>query len=91
MPGYDLTFSAPKGVSLLFALADPGLSVMVRRAHDAAVAAAVGYLEREAGACAAAGTARSGSRAAGSSPRRSGTGRAARGIRSCTRTCWWRT
>src|SRR5512144_326072 len=44
VPGYDLTFSAPKGVSLLFALADPGLSLMVRRAHDAAVAAAVGYL-----------------------------------------------
>jgi len=49
LPGYDLTFSAPKGVSLLFALGDPALMLEVRRAHDAAVAAALGYLEREAG------------------------------------------
>ncbi|MEX2291803.1 MAG: MobF family relaxase [Mycobacteriales bacterium] len=49
LPGYDLTFSAPKGVSLLFALGDPELMLEVRRAHDAAVAAALGYLEREAG------------------------------------------
>jgi conjugative relaxase-like TrwC/TraI family protein len=49
LPGYDLTFSAPKGVSLLFALGDPAQMLEVRRAHDAAVAAALGYLEREAG------------------------------------------
>ncbi len=49
LPGYDLTFSAPKGVSLLFALGRPELMLEVRRAHDAAVAAALGYLEREAG------------------------------------------
>ncbi len=49
LPGYDLTFSAPKGVSLLFALGDPALMLEVRRAHDAAVTAALGYLEREAG------------------------------------------
>jgi conjugative relaxase-like TrwC/TraI family protein len=49
LPGYDLTFSAPKGVSLLFALGGPELMLEVRRAHDAAVAAALGYLEREAG------------------------------------------
>ena len=48
LPGYDLTFSAPKGVSLLFALCDPALMLEVRRAHDAAVGAALGYLEREA-------------------------------------------
>ncbi len=49
LPGYDLTFSAPKGVSLLFALGGQELMLEVRRAHDAAVAAALGYLEREAG------------------------------------------
>jgi conjugative relaxase-like TrwC/TraI family protein len=49
LPGYDLTFSAPKGVSLLFALGAPELMLEVRRAHDAAVVAALGYLEREAG------------------------------------------
>jgi conjugative relaxase-like TrwC/TraI family protein len=49
LPGFDLTFSAPKGVSLLFALADPRTSRLVREAHDRAVAAALGYLEREAG------------------------------------------
>jgi conjugative relaxase-like TrwC/TraI family protein len=49
LPGFDLTFSAPKGVSLLFALADPRTSLLVREAHDRAVTAALGYLEREAG------------------------------------------
>jgi conjugative relaxase-like TrwC/TraI family protein len=49
LPGYDLTFSAPKGVSLLFALGGPELMLEIRRAHDAAVAATLGYLEREAG------------------------------------------
>jgi conjugative relaxase domain, TrwC/TraI family len=49
LPGFDLTFSAPKGVSLLFALSDTRTSLLVREAHDRAVAAALGYLEREAG------------------------------------------
>jgi conjugative relaxase-like TrwC/TraI family protein len=49
LPGFDLTFSAPKGVSLLFALSHTRTSLLVREAHDRAVAAALGYLEREAG------------------------------------------
>jgi Ti-type conjugative transfer relaxase TraA len=49
VPGFDLTFRAPKSVSLLWALADDQVGEQVREAHDAAVAAAVGYLEREAG------------------------------------------
>ena len=50
VPGFDLTFRAPKSVSLLWALADDRrVAEEVREAHDAAVAAAVGYLEREAG------------------------------------------
>ncbi len=49
LPGFDLTFRAPKSVSLLWALADNPVADQVREAHDAAVVAAVGYLEREAG------------------------------------------
>lgn len=47
--GYDVCVSAPKSVSTLFALTDPAMAGQVRAAHDTAVAAAVGYLEREAG------------------------------------------
>ncbi len=43
--GFDATFSAPKSVSLLFALGDPETSNQVRNAHDAAVNAALGVLE----------------------------------------------
>ena len=44
----DLTFSAPKSVSVLFAIADEPTSRSLVEAHEEAVAAAVGYLEREA-------------------------------------------
>lgn len=43
--GLDLTFSAPKSVSVLFALGDPEVAAAVRRAHRAAVAQTVAYLE----------------------------------------------
>jgi conjugative relaxase-like TrwC/TraI family protein len=48
VPGFDLTFRAPKSVSLLWALADPVVSRQVRQSHDAAVVAALDYLERHA-------------------------------------------
>jgi len=48
VPGFDLTFSAPKSVSLLFGLGDAEVSREVRGAHEAAVAGALGYLERQA-------------------------------------------
>ena len=48
VPGFDLTFRAPKSVSLLWALADAETSRQVRQAHDAAVIAALDYLERHA-------------------------------------------
>jgi len=47
VPGFDLTFSAPKSVSLLFGLGDAELSREVREAHEAAVAGALGYMERQ--------------------------------------------
>ncbi|MGQ0824115.1 MAG: MobF family relaxase [Actinomycetota bacterium] len=49
-PGFDLTFSAPKSVSLLNALASPDISRAVSAAHDSAVAETLGWLE--ANACA---------------------------------------
>ncbi len=49
VPGFDLTFRAPKSVSLLWALGDRATGAQVMAAHDAAVDAAVGYLERVAG------------------------------------------
>ena len=44
--GFDVTFCAPKSVSLLFALGDPEVSNEVRNAHDAAAGAALEVLER---------------------------------------------
>ncbi|HSH22642.1 MAG TPA: MobF family relaxase [Acidimicrobiales bacterium] len=47
-PGYDLTLSAPKSVSLLWALGDGRVAASVRQAHDEAVDAAIAYLDTEA-------------------------------------------
>jgi conjugative relaxase-like TrwC/TraI family protein len=46
--GFDLTFSAPKSVSLLYALGTPEHASAARDAHDQAVAEGVAYLERHA-------------------------------------------
>lgn len=45
---FDLTFSAPKSVSVLYAVGDDAVSQAVREGHDAAIRAALGHLEREA-------------------------------------------
>jgi conjugative relaxase-like TrwC/TraI family protein len=45
--GLDFTLSAPKSVSILHALGGPEIGAQVSAAHDAAVAAAVGYVERQ--------------------------------------------
>ncbi|HMJ37099.1 MAG TPA: MobF family relaxase [Baekduia sp.] len=45
---YDLTFSAPKSVSILYGVADEETAGLASAAHDAAVRDALGYLEREA-------------------------------------------
>jgi conjugative relaxase-like TrwC/TraI family protein len=45
---FDLTFSAPKSVSVLFAIGEPELAGALIEAHESAVDAALGYLEREA-------------------------------------------
>ncbi len=46
--GWDLTFSAPKSVSVLWATGGAEVGFDVRDAHDAAVAAGVAYLEEHA-------------------------------------------
>jgi conjugative relaxase-like TrwC/TraI family protein len=43
--GFDLTLSAPKSVSSLWALGDPDTARELRAAHAAAVYAALGYLD----------------------------------------------
>ena len=48
VPGFDLTFSAPKSVSLMFGLGEPDVSRAVRDAHEAAVEAALDYMQRHA-------------------------------------------
>lgn len=46
--GFDLTFTAPKSASVLFAVAPPGVAGEVVAAHAEAVEAAMGYVERRA-------------------------------------------
>ncbi|MGH3346532.1 MAG: MobF family relaxase, partial [Nocardioides sp.] len=46
--GFDLTFSAVKSVSTLWAVAPPVVAEAVRQAHDAAVADAITFLENHA-------------------------------------------
>ena len=48
VPGFDLTLSAPKSVSVLWALGGHPAGVEVKAAHAAAVDAALGYLQAEA-------------------------------------------
>ena len=48
VPGFDLTFSAPKSVSLTWALGDEPTQAAVRDAHERSVDAALAYMQREA-------------------------------------------
>ncbi|WP_407343381.1 MobF family relaxase [Pengzhenrongella phosphoraccumulans] len=45
--GFDLTFSVPKSVSVLWGLADAGTQAMLVEAHHAAVEQVLGFFERE--------------------------------------------
>lgn len=47
--GWDLTFSAPKSVSVAWALADDDTHEKIAEAHDRAVLAGLDYMERHAG------------------------------------------
>lgn len=48
VPGFDLTFSAPKSVSLLSGVGGPVASSEIQQAHREAVGAALSYMQREA-------------------------------------------
>ncbi len=48
VPALDLTFSAPKSVSVAWALGGPDIARQIVAAHEEAIASALGYLEREA-------------------------------------------
>ena len=49
VPGWDLTFRAPKSVSVLWGLADPDIAEVVVAAHDAAMKVGLRYVEEWAG------------------------------------------
>lgn len=53
--GYDVTFSAPKSLSVLWGMADAELRAELEAAQAQAVAAAVALLDREAAFCRRAG------------------------------------
>ena len=48
VPGFDVTFSASKSVSVMFGVGDEAMRRQIRDAHDVAVRDAFGYLERHA-------------------------------------------
>jgi conjugative relaxase-like TrwC/TraI family protein len=58
--GYDFTFSVPKSVSALWAVADAGTQALIVQAHHDAVAEVVAFMEREVAATRAGATARDG-------------------------------
>ena len=43
--GFDVTFSAPKSVSVLFGVGDPAIQTAIHAAHTRAVTAAFGYFQ----------------------------------------------
>ena len=47
-PGYDLTFSAPKGISLLWAFGSGEVRDTIAAAHDEAIGAVLDHLSKEA-------------------------------------------
>ena len=49
VPGWDLTFRAPKSVSVLWGLSDPTISDVVVAAHEAAIDAGLRYVDDQAG------------------------------------------
>jgi conjugative relaxase-like TrwC/TraI family protein len=81
----DLTFSAPKSVSVLFAVVDDRVSAALLDAHERAVDAALAYLEREACFTRRGHGGVERLRGRGSLRRLIGTGCRAPATRSCTR------
>jgi conjugative relaxase-like TrwC/TraI family protein len=81
---FDVTFSAPKSVSLLWAFGAPEVASAASIAHVEAVAVALDFLERRAGRPAGRSTVNGSGSRRGSLPPRSSTALRGRVIRSCT-------
>lgn len=58
--GYDFTFSVPKSVSALWAVANAGTQALIAQAHHQAVAEVIAFMEREVAATRVGATARDG-------------------------------
>ena len=84
VPGFDLTFSAPKSVSLTWALGGRRSGAEVEAAHAASVEAALGYLKPKPAGPGAARAGTSSSTATASSPPATPTAPPAPAIPTCT-------
>ena len=89
--GLDLTFSAPKSVSVLFAVADEDTSSALLDAHEGGLMRRWRIWSARRALPGGVATVWSGCAARGLSPPRIGIGCRGRGIRSCIRMWWWRT
>jgi hypothetical protein len=87
VPGFDLTLSSPKGVSVTWALADRATAEQIVTAHDRGVGAAITIWSATLWRSAEATPEPRWSMATVLLPRRSVTGRAVLVTRSCTPTC----
>jgi hypothetical protein len=83
VPGFDLTFSAPKSFSLAWALGGHPVAAEVKAAHAAAVQAGLDYLQRPPAGPAAVPEGMSSSRETASSPPATSTAPPAPAIPSC--------
>ena len=91
---FDLTFSAPKSASVLFALGGDDVARRIVGVHTEAVAGAMAYLERHGVTARCDGpdpSRRSSERSGGAGRRRSPTASTATSIRICTATSSWPT
>lgn len=89
--GYALSFSPPKSVSVLWALAPADIADQVRQGHDAAVAAVLEFLQDHAAFCRRGTAVRSRRRPAATWPRCSFIGRREPETHNCTAMFWWPT
>ena len=84
---FDLTYSAPKSVSVLWAMSDGPVALDIKQAHEAAVTQSLDYLERVACLTRRARPGTDTCEARGSWPSPTTTAPAGPAIRSSTRTC----
>ena len=84
--GFDLTFTVPKSVSVLWAMADQPTRTLITQAHHQAVTDALAFLEQRVASTRVGHGGAESMRSAAWWPRRSTTGTPARATRTCTPT-----